>query len=118
MAFAAGRVYLPCSVEAFRGEPFWLVCLDARNRSMGTIQAQMWRLYDSSSGWPIYLVCETNRTLVSDDGTIYIKSGFTQTIHNPVDCVHAFYTLSRHLMLSEIRNWFFDNKSIHLEPMV
>ncbi|KAF4686129.1 hypothetical protein FOZ60_005622 [Perkinsus olseni] len=216
MAFAAGRVYLPCSVEAFRGEPFWLVCLDARNRSTGTIQAQMWRLYDSSSEWPISLVCETNRVsdcvisiaycntdeewvlrkllityhgsevsatslsswpiggphdcrvmeyqlltknlfslcssgdshyyyhyslcdergrelgarrgqlvelepvqaIISDDGTIYIKSGFIQTIHNPVDCVHAFHTQSRHLMLSEIRNWFFDNKSIHLEPMV
>ncbi|KAF4716342.1 hypothetical protein FOZ62_002746 [Perkinsus olseni] len=60
---------------------------------------------------------EPVQTLVSDDGTIYIKSGFTQTIHNPVDCIHAFYTQARHLMHTKIRNWFFDNKYPRINPV-
>ncbi|KAF4702553.1 hypothetical protein FOZ63_026845 [Perkinsus olseni] len=215
-AFVAGRMYLPCSVEAFRDEPPWLVCLDARDRSMGTIQAQMiCQLSDSSSNRPISLVCEAERvndcviciayynsdeewafrkllvahrgskvsavslsswtirrphdcrvmeyqllrknllllcivgdshhayfyslcdergrelgarrgqlsglepqqTLISDDGTIYIRSGFTGTIHDPVDCVHAFFTQARYFMHTEIPNWFFDNKELHVEPV-
>ncbi|KAF4729013.1 hypothetical protein FOZ63_000214 [Perkinsus olseni] len=216
MAFVAGRLYLPCFREAFPGEPPWLVCFDARNKSMGTIQAEtIWRFSDSSPGGPISLVCERHRvsncvisvaycnsdgqwvlrkllltylgartsaaslslwpihrpqdcrvmeyqflkknllllctmgdshhdhfyslcddrgrelgarrgqlselepeqTLISDDGTIYIKSEFAQAMHNPVDCVHAFYTQSRHLIRTEVPNWFFDNRELQIEPV-
>ncbi|KAF4676158.1 hypothetical protein FOL46_007210 [Perkinsus olseni] len=54
MALVSGRLYLACSVPFPESGPFWLVCLDVRNKGKITIRAQIvWTFTDSSCHWPM-----------------------------------------------------------------